>query len=286
MSRFVWFLAEAWRSLWHHRSMTLTALASLTGALLVFGVFLLLTANARVTLSSLGDRREVVVYLRDSAPKDEVDALVSKLTALYGQATLVTREQAWEEFARELGGTELLEAVGQNPLPASIRIKLRPEFLHFEAMERLADTLSSETFVEEVRFGGEWVRRLDAFIETLTLVDLIIGIAVALGVLFVVANTIRLTIVARREILRIMALVGAGVGFIQTPLVLEGILVAVLAGLSALALLGIAWLALDGRPIPLIFLPWTWSLAFLGFAAFLGLLGSLLALVRFTRARH
>ena len=92
MSRFGWFIAEAWRSLWHHRSMTLTALASLTGALLVFGLFLLLTANARVAISSLGDRREVVVYLRDSAPREEVQTLVDKMAALYGQATLVTRD--------------------------------------------------------------------------------------------------------------------------------------------------------------------------------------------------
>ncbi len=283
MTRFAWFVSEAWRGLWHHRSMTLTALASLTGALLVLGLFLLLTANAQVALSTLGDRREVVVYLRDSAPRAEVQVLVDTMAALYGQATLVSREQAWEEFAKELGGTELLEAVGQNPLPASIRIKLRPEFLHFEAMERVADALSSEAIVEEVRFGGEWVRRLDRFIETLTLVDLIIGIAVALGVLFVVANTISLTIVARRDILRIMALVGAGAGFVQTPLVLEGILVAVLAALGALALLAGAWLALDGRPVPLIFLPWTWAVAFVAFAAFLGLLGSLLALVPVTR---
>lgn len=283
MTRLAWFLTEAWRGLWHHRSMTFTALASLTGALLVLALFLLLTANAKVALSTLGDRREVVVYLRDNAPRVEVQALVERLNVLYGQATFVSREQAWEEFAKELGGTELLEAVGQNPLPASVRIKLRPEFLNFEAMERVADMLAAESIVEEVRFGGEWVRRLDRFIETLTFVDFVVGLAVAIGVLFVVANTIRLTIVARREILRIMALVGAGAGFVQAPLVLEGVLVAVLAAILALVLLAGAWFALDGHPLPLIYLPWDWALVFVGFAALLGLSGSLLALVHVTR---
>ena len=285
MNRLGYFITEAWRGMWHHRSLTFTSIASVAGALLTIGIFLLFTANAQRALSTLGDRREVVVYLRDSASLEETTALVSRMNALYGPATFVTKEEAWDEFSRELGGDELLKAVGENPLPASIRLKLRPEFLNFASMERIADTLAGEPAVEEVRFGGEWVRRLDQFADGLTRMNLAVGILVALGVLLVIANTIRLTVVARRELLQIMALVGASPGFLRAPLLVEGVLVAAMAAVLALAVLAGAWSALDGRPIALVFLPWRWALAFVGAAATLGLFGSLLALVTVSR-RH
>ena len=283
MSRLAYFLSEAWRGMGHHRSLTWTAIASVAGALLTVGVFLLFTANAQQAMSTLGDRRELIVYLKDTAARAEVDSLTARMDAMYGRTTYMSKQEAWDEFARELGSDDLLKAVGENPLPASIRLKLRPEFLNFAAMERIADALAGEPTVEEVRFGGEWVRRLDQFAASLTTINLAVGLAVALGVLLVIANTIRLTVVARRELLRIMALVGAGPGFLNAPLLIEGVLVAVIAAILALGLLAATWSGLDGRPIPLVFLPWSWSLAFVGVAALLGFTGSLLALVTVSR---
>ena len=283
MSRLAYFVAEAWRGMWHHRSLTLTAIASVAGALLTIGVFLLFTANAQQAMTTLGDRREVIVYLKDSAGRDEVQALRARMEGLYGPATYVSKQEAWDEFARELSGDELLKAVGENPLPASIRLRLRPGYLHFAAMERIADALAGEPVVEEVRFGGEWVRRLDRFTAGLTTINLTVALVVALGVLLVIANTIRLTVVARRELLRILALVGAGPGFLRAPLVLEGVLVATIAAVVALGLLAGVWAGLDGRPFPLVFLPWRWSAVFVAAAAVLGCAGSFLALVTVSR---
>ena len=283
MNRIGWFIREAWRGLWFHRSTTWTALLSVFGSFLVLGVFLLFTANVQHALNALGDRREVVVYLRDSTTPDAREELIARLDSLYGVATYVSRERAWEEFAKELGGTELLEAVGQNPLPASIRLKLRPEFLNFTAMEKLSDTLAAEPGVEEVRFGGEWVQRLDSFIATLRFVDLAIGIVVALSVVFVVANTIRLAFIARRETMRIMALVGASNGFIFAPLVLEGVIAAAIAAVIAVGVVHGAAAYLDGRPVDILPLPLSWSVLFVAGAMLLGLVGAVVALVPLTR---
>ena len=283
MNRIGWFLREAWRGLWFHRSTTWTALLSVFSSFLILGVFLLFTANVQHALGALGDRREVVVYLRDSATPEAREALIAELDSLYGVATYVSRERAWEEFANELGGTELLEAVGQNPLPASIRLKLRPQYLNFTAMDRLSDALASKSIVEEVRFGGEWVQRLDSFTATLRFIDLVIGIVVALSVVFVVANTIRLTFIARRETLRIMALVGAGDGFIIAPLVLEGVIAAALGAVLALGVAHAAAAWLDGRPVDILPLPLSWSVLFIFGAMLLGLVGALVALVPLTR---
>jgi len=283
VTRLLWFVREAWRALWFHRAATWTALVSTIGAFLVLGVFLLFTANVQRMLTGLGDRREVVIYLRDYTSDATRDSLLVQLDSQYGRATYVSREQAWEDFSQQLGGSDLLEAAGQNPLPASIHLKPRPEFESFAATERMADAIANSPIVETVRFGGEWVRRLDEFVATLRWVDLVVGLVVALSVLFVVANTIRLTLLARRDSLRILALVGAGDGFIFTPLVLEGAIAAAIGAAFALAVVNIGAVLLDGKPIDLVPLPWTWGAAFVGGAGLLGLLGALVALVPLTR---
>jgi cell division transport system permease protein len=283
MTRLAWFVREAWRGLWFHRAATWTALVSAIGAFLVLGVFLLFTANVQRALTGLGDRREVVIYLRDYAPDAAKDSLVARVDSLYGAATYVSREQAWADFSTQLGGSDLLEAVGQNPLPASIRVKLRPEYESFAATERMADDVASSRIVETVRFGGEWVRRLDEFVATLRWIDLVVGLVVALAVLFIVGNAIRLTFLARRETLRILALVGAGDGFVFTPLVLEGVIAAAFGALVAIGLVQLGASLLNGKPVDLVMLPWSWAAAFVGGAALLGFLGGLAALVPLTR---
>jgi len=283
MTRLLWFVREAWRGLWYHRAATWTALVSAMGAFLVLGVFLLFTANVQRLLTGLGDRREVVIYLRDYASDATRDSLLVQLDSQYGRATYVSREQAWQDFSAQLGGSDLLEAAGQNPLPASIHLKPRPEFETFAATERMADAIAGSPIVETVRFGGEWVRRLDEFVAILRWVDLVVGLVVALSVLFVVANTIRLTLLARRDSLRILALVGAGDGFIFTPLVLEGAIAAAIGAAFALAVVNVGAVLLDGKPIDLVPLPWTWGGAFVVGAGLLGLLGALVALVPLTR---
>jgi cell division transport system permease protein len=281
MQRMLYFLSEAWRGLWRHRSLSLTALLALTGALLVPAAFLVVLVNSLHAVHTLGDRREMIVFLRDAATPADRDTLAERLAPVARQVTFVSKQEAWDEMARELGGTELLEAVGQNPLPASLRVRLRPEYLHYEAMDSIATAVGGAEAVEEVQFGGEWVRRLDRFIETLRVAGFGIAAIIALVVIIVVSNSIRLTVVARRELHRVMRLLGAGRFFLRIPLVLEGTLISLLAAAGALAVVyGLFRVVEDRLAVLPVFLPWRWVLAFLGAAAVLGAFGSTLAVSR------
>ena len=90
----LYYLREAWRSFRHHKGLAWTAIVSLTATLLLCGVFLLLTWNAQSAVRFIGDRREMVVYLRDEVTAEQRDALIARLGELYGTATYVSREQA------------------------------------------------------------------------------------------------------------------------------------------------------------------------------------------------
>jgi cell division transport system permease protein len=280
----VFFFREAWRSIRQHRGLAYTAIISLAAVLTFPGVFLLLAHNAEVAMRLVGDRREMVVYLRDEVSHDARQALIDRLGQLFGEVSYVSKDQAWKEFTEQVGDPGLLEAVEGNPLPASLRVKLRPELLNYAAMDSAARQVSAFPEVEDVRYGGEWVRRLDEINFGLQRGALMVGLIVALAILFAVYNTIRLTVLARRPQVEIMSRLGATDFFIATPFVIEAMFEAGLAALLALLMVFALHRAFAAQLVQMVFLPLPWILAFLGAAMLLAWLAALLALTRVLRA--
>jgi cell division transport system permease protein len=280
----LFYLQEAWRSFRHHRGLALTAIFSLTAALAVSGVFLLLAHNAAVTMRLVADRREVVVYLRDEVGRTERDALTGRLQQLYGEVTYVSREEAWQEFAEQIGDPSLLEAVDGNPLPASLRIRLRPELLNYRAMEEISRQLAAFPEVEDVRFGGDWVRRLDEVGRALRNGAVGVGLVVAIGIVLILYNTIRFTVIARRQQVEIMTRLGASDRFIATPFVFEAVGQAAVAALLAIGIVYAFHSAFAAQVAAISFLPPSWLAAFLAAAVALAWLASMLAVARTLRA--
>jgi cell division transport system permease protein len=275
---------EAWRSMRQHPGLTWTAVISLTATLLLCGVFLLLTHNAQVAVRFIGDRREMVVYLRDEVTPEERDALIARLAELYGTATYVSREQAWEEFSQQIGDPELLRSVDTNPLPASLRVRLRPELLNYPAMAQAAKQVAGFPEVEDVRYGGEWVRRLDQIQDLLARGTMLVGAVVALAILLVVHNTIRLMVMTRRREVEIMIRLGASDHFVAVPFTIEAVALTLLSALIALGLLYALEQYGVQQVVQLAFLPAPWVAGFLAGAVLLAWTASGLALARALRS--
>jgi len=276
----LFYLHEAWRSFRHHRGLALTAIFSLTAALAVSGVFLLLAHNAAVTMRLVGDRREIVVYLRDEVARAQRDELMGRLAQLYGEATYVSKEEAWQEFAEQVGDPSLLEAVDGNPLPASLRIRLRPELLNYRAMEEISRQLAAFPEVEDVRFGGDWVKRLDEIGRGLRNGAIGVGLVVAIGVVLILYNTIRFTVIARRPQVEIMTRLGASDRFIALPFVIEAVGQAAVAGLLALGIVFAFHRGFASQVVTISFLPLAWITFFLAAAVVLAWIAAMLALAR------
>jgi cell division transport system permease protein len=280
----VFYLREAWRSIKQHRGLATTGILSLTAALTLSGLFLLLAHNAQVALKLIGDRREMVVYLRDDVSPAERDSLIARLNDLYGTLTYVSKDAAWDEFKQQIGDAALLEAVGPNPLPASLRVRLRPELLNFPAMEEAARQVGQFPEVEDVRYGAEWVRRLDDLGAAMRRGAIATGLVVALAILFILYNTIRLTVLARRPQVEIMSRLGAADRFIAAPFVIEAILEALVAALLALVILFALQQAIVTRLVTVLFFSPLWIAGFVGATVFLAWLAASLALSRVLRA--
>lgn len=280
----LYYLREAWRSFRHHQGLAWTMMLSLAATLLLSGVFLLLTHNARSAVRLLGDRREIVIYLRDEVTGEQREALMTRLRELYGAVEYVSREAAWEEFSQQIADPQLLQAVDQNPLPASLRVRLRPELLNYPAMEQAAGQIAEFPEVEDVRYGGEWVRRLDALQATLTRGSLVVGVVVALAVLLILYNIIRLAVATRRREVEIMLRLGASDRFIASPFVIEAIGETLVAALLALGLLFALEQLARNQVVHVTFLPLGWIAAFVGGAVLLAWAAATLAVARTLRA--
>jgi cell division transport system permease protein len=280
-----WFyFREALRTFRQHGSLAFNAVMALTAALTLAGLFLLLEHNAQSALQTIGDRREMVVYLKDEVTEAQRDELIGRLTDLYGQVKYVSKDDAWKEFTQEVGDPQLLESVDQNPLPSSLRVRLRPELLTAVAMSAAAREVSEFPEVEDVRYGAEWVQRLDELNLGLARTALAVGLAVALALVLVVYNTIRLTVLARRPAIEIMSRLGATDAFVAQPFVIEAMLEALLAAALALALMAGAYRAVSSQLVGVVFLPWSWILGFVGAALALAWMAAMWALARVLRA--
>jgi len=248
-SEIFYFLRETLQGLGRHKSLSAATLVSNVATFLVFGVILLVTANVRFVAKQLEERKGIVAFIQEGVSQQRADYLKSEIEKLpqVETVTFVSKEEALEEFRKSLGKEELLDALGSNPLPASFDVRLRQKQRSVEKIEEVADFIGNLQGIEEVSFGGEWTLSLDRILRTLTILNIIIGSIVGLAVTFIVANTVRLTVLARKDSIEIMKVVGATRNFIRTPFLLEGILHTSFSALLALAILYFAHNAMSDR---------------------------------------
>lgn len=279
----VYFWREAWRSLRTHRGLAMTSILSLTAALTLCGIFVLFDHNARQALAAIGDRREMIVYLKDGISDTALATLTDKVKLYFGDVTYVSREQAWKELSEQLGDPDLLSGVDDNPLPASLRVRLKPELLNYAAMDQAAKQVLQFPEVEDVRYGAEYIRRLDDFSSGMRATAWAAGGLVAVAIVLVLFNTLRLTVMARRHQIEVMLRMGATDRFIAMPYVLEGMLHTLIAAIVALLLVFALQQGLAPRLTGLTYLPWEWSLSFIGIALAVAWLAATMSLTRMLR---
>ena len=279
----LYFWREAWRTFHAHRGLAVTAIVSLAAALTLCGIFVLLDHNARQALNAVGDRREMIVYLKDDVTEAQLATLMDKVKQYFGEPTYVSQKQAWDEFSEQVGDPDLLSGVEDNPLPASLRVRLKPELLGFASMEQAAKQVLEFPEVEDVRYGAEYVRRLDEFSNGLRAAAVTVGALVALAIVLVLYNTLRLSVLARRQQVEVMLRLGASDRFIAMPYLFEALLQTGIAVAVALLLLFGLQQGLATRLAGLTFLPWSWALGFVGGALLVAWVTSTAALTRILR---
>jgi cell division transport system permease protein len=286
-------LARAWSQMRADLWLQGVAVTTLTVALAIVGAYMTLCLNLGQAGQKLAAGSSLVVALSDQASLEQGQALAKSLAAQPGvaQARLVSRQQALERFRQQLGPqASLLEGLEENPLPHILEIFLAPGAGDPQA---LAAKLSGQPLVDEVLTSRPWLHRLESSALSLAEAAWVLGGLLFMGVVLLVANTVRLAVYARRERLEILELVGATGAYLRLPFLLEALLQALAGALLASALV---WLLLRLMRAPaelplgldlsdLVRFPWQVPLALLCLAALAALLGGMLGVGRALRGR-
>ena len=224
------------------RAPVLSALSITTIAfsLFAFGLFSLVALNIRNTLRNVESRVEIRAFLVDSTPPESIAAAMGDIGVYTEVARVeyVTPEQALERARKELG--EFNDVFEAGVLPGSIDVRLRDGFRDPNTVKQIADRIKLYTFIDDVRFGEEWVKKLYNIRNVATAAGIILGLAFAAVAIIVIGATIRMAVMARSREISIMRLVGATDGFIRRPFLIEGFVKGVLGGAMALALTYVA----------------------------------------------
>jgi cell division transport system permease protein len=269
--------------------MSVACVIIMTFSLLILGIFLLATANLRELLTYAHEKVEVVVFLQDGVDQFRVDALRAELEGMpvVEEVRFVDPEAALGKLKGEFGSKSyLLDALETNPLPASFEITLKPRYRFKDVIENLADRVSELEGVEDVSYGKGWVERLERIVRAIALADIGIGLVVAIAAMVTVSYTVRLTLYARRETIRVLKLVGATNLFIMAPFLIEGAIHGIAAALLALALVFTGYRVVDVRLPQMIFMPAGMIVFFVVFGVGVSLLGSLISLKAFLGERE
>ncbi len=228
------------RQTWSSQFMTLLTVSL---SVLIFAFFSLIYTNMIGAGDRLTDDLSLIVYLEDEPGPAMKEQLKRKILAFdeVEELRFVSREQAYERFAEQLGkDSDVLFDMPNDFLPASIEIVPLRSLRGYSQIKLFSEYLSSLPGTEKVQYGQEWIERFYHFIRLLTIVVVLSGTLLILTATFMVAYTIRLTILGRQDELELLKLVGATNSYIQTPFLIEGILQGLLGSLfGLLALYGL-----------------------------------------------
>jgi len=236
----MFIIREALIGLRRNGVMTFIAISIMFFSLFLFGLFLVGTFNLFGIIRVAREKVEINAFLKEDLSPDERNELANKMKAMVGVKSLeyISKDQALEEFKKEIpSAPSLIEALKSNPLPPSFKIKLEDAFTSPAKVEEVALKLNIFSEIETVEYGEAWVNRLDRVVKILFVFDILLGLVISFASVFVVSNTIRLTVLARKQTIEVMKLVGATERTIQAPFLLAGMIEGGIAGAISAGLL-------------------------------------------------
>jgi cell division transport system permease protein len=264
-------------------------------ALLILGLFLLVGVNLNAVVKHWGDQIQISVYLiedMDATGTDKVRRKLLEMKEVF-DVEYVSKDEALARFEGMLAEeADLLRGIEGNPLPASFEVKLAADFRTLSGVEKTAKEIALIKGVDEVAYGREWLGNFLAIIRIIRLVTMVVGTLILASAVFIIYNTIKLTVYSRREEIGIMKLVGATDFFIRLPFLMEGVTQGVASALLSLLVLWFTFaVALKSMDLPFsllagsnpVFLPIHLIGIFVLAGAILGVVGSMVSFREFLR---
>ncbi len=287
-----YFITESLHSIKRNGLMSVASLMTVALSLLILGIFTVMVMNLNHMASVLESQVQVTVYLQDSLNDVEMREVGTRITKLPGvtRVTFVNKAEAMTRFKQRLGAQQgLLAELGEaNPLPNSFEVKVdRPD-----RVKPVALAIAQLKGIEAARYGQEVVEQLFSLTRMVRIFGMVLIVFLGLAALFIIVNTIRLTVFARRREIGIMKYVGATDWFIRWPFIIEGVLLGFLGACMSAILLTQFYSMVTGQVYEsLAFLPLLPQYPMMGYVNIflllagmtIGVLGSMISVKKFLK---
>ncbi|WP_338553341.1 permease-like cell division protein FtsX [Paenibacillus sp. KS-LC4] len=240
-------LKEGCKNIIRNGWMSFASISSIFISLFLLGAFMLLALNVNNFASSVESKVEIRVFLQLDIDKAKMKEVENKILALseVKQVTLVTKEEGLEELRKNLSDEGLLDGYDEasNPLPDSFTVEVfKPQSVSSAAAQIEALNTGDETVpITSVKYGEGKIETLFKITNAVRTIGLVIVLALTVTAMFLISNTIKVTIVARRREIGIMKLVGATNAFIRWPFFIEGALIGLIASILTTAVLLVSY---------------------------------------------
>ncbi len=238
----IYSVREGLLSLRRSRLATLWTLSTITITLTIFGVFLVLTFNIRSMIDKVRQQILLEVFIDNSLPTKDIENLQEEINSRSGvqETTFISKDAALARFKTEWGD-DPLEVLDENPLPMSFEIRIAPSQRSENQIQDLVRSIEQLPGVDEVVYRGGIFKLVNTYGRYIYLADGVLLFLVLTSALFLVSNTLRLTILSQHKNIQIMRLVGATRTFIRRPYLVVGLLQGASGGILASVLVWVVF---------------------------------------------
>ncbi len=235
------FISQGGRSLRKNKTMSAASITSVIAALLVIAIFFIIVLNVDYAASKLESQIEMMVYLQDNLSETIVSSMASEIKTIDGvkEVQFISKDQALKDLNQKWGDNAyMLEGLeGDNPLPDSFKVTLIDPY----KANMVSMSISSISNIERVVYGKDELEKLLNITYILRVASLAIIAVLVFISIFIISNTIKLTVYARRKEIGIMKYVGATDWFVRGPFIVEGMLLGIIGSFITTVLVGIVY---------------------------------------------
>ena len=241
MNKLVFIFAEGFKNVWRHKSSAVSSIFSIYLTLIVSGSLLIISQNTNKLIEYLRDKYKIEVFFKDGVTEERVTELVTefKKKNIVQSITVISKKDAERIFKSQFGD-DILDLLGYNPLPISCVINLKKDWPSRLDLQPIISDLKKYREVDEVRHQGKLISRIESYYDRFLQI-MIIAISITLIIaIFIISNTVRLTIFSKKQLIKSLQLIGATKWFIKGPFIIEGIVHGLIAAVLAVySLVGI-----------------------------------------------
>lgn len=233
-----YLIGEGFKNTFKNKKSTMSAMLVMCISMLMFGFFFILGENINHIMETVEDAQAIQVFIEKDATKDEISTLKSQIEQINGvdskNVKFLSKEEGFEQYVEKYGDKAYLFEPYKDTVTDSYIIN----FTDLNMAKEVESEISKLDNVKKITSANETMEKLVSITNWIRIVTILILAGLVIGAIFIISNTIKLTVYARRKEISIMKYVGATNSFIRWPFIVEGIIIGILAACISILVVG------------------------------------------------